>query len=60
MNSSLTYEIRVDLADGYEIARLEACSIDEALRRASKIWSQPQSVTLLGTIDATPQVFLAW
>jgi hypothetical protein len=59
MQNSFTYEIRVDLVDGYEIAKLDAASIEEAMQRASKIWSQPQHVTLLGTIDRQPQKCLA-
>lgn len=55
-----TYEVRVDLADGYEIVSLDAATIDEALARASKIWPNPQQVRLLGTVDRQPQVFLAW
>lgn len=54
------YEIRVDLADGFEIVKLNAASIEEAIQRASRIWSKPQQVTLLATVSQNPQVFLAW
>jgi hypothetical protein len=56
----LTYEVRVDLAEGFEIAKIEAATIEEALDRASKIWSAPQNVKLVGTIDRSPQVCLVW
>ena len=54
------YEIRVDLADGYEIVKLEAASIEEALHRASRIWPNPQEVTLLARVEQTPAACLAF
>ncbi len=56
----MTYEMRIDFSDGFEIVSLEAASIEEALNRASKIWCGSESVKLLGTIDRKPQEFLAW
>ncbi len=56
----MKYELRVDLSDGFEIVKLTAASIEEAVQRASKIWSKPERVTLLAIIDPTPQKFLAW
>lgn len=56
----MTYEMRVDLADGFEIVKLTAASIEEAIQRASKIWSKPLAVTLLATVDHRPQECLAW
>ncbi len=54
------FELRVDLSDGFEIVKLEAATIEEAVQRASKIWSNPIRVTLLARIDTGKQRFLAW
>ena len=59
-NEMPSFEMRVDLVDGFEIVKLEAASIEEAIQRASRIWPNPQSVTLLCRVDHQPQTFLAW
>lgn len=55
----LTYVVRVDFSDGFEIVNLEADSIVEALGLASKM-EGAESVLLVGMIDSKPQEFLAW
>lgn len=54
------FELRVDLSNGFEIVKLEAVTIEEAVQRASKIWANPIRVTLLAPVDTGKQEFLAW
>ena len=55
----MTYVVRVDFSDGFEIVNFEAGSIVEALGLASKM-EGAESVMLVGTIDRKPQEVLAW
>lgn len=59
MSGRLTYVVRVDLVDGYEIVELEAATIAEALQRASNIWCGGE-VRLVGTIDRAQQKALVF
>lgn len=58
--SEMTYEIRVDYSDGYEIVRVVAQSIEAALAQTRAIANSADSVRLLGMIDSKPQTFLAY
>jgi hypothetical protein len=58
--SALTYEIRVDHAEGTNIVSLDAATLDEAVMRAGLIWSAPERVVVLATIDRSPQKCLAF
>ncbi len=54
------YEIRVDHSAGSDVVTIEAATIEEALQRASRIWSGTTQTLLLCTISRHPQTFLAW
>lgn len=54
------YEVRINFADGYEIARIEAENIDRAKRIALAQEMDAISATVLCVIDRQPQQFLAW
>lgn len=55
-----TYEIRVNRPDGFEIVKLEARSISEALDRARHIWCDVESTQLLCVVSHEKQECLAW
>lgn len=55
-----TYELRVDYADGYEIVRVVAQSIEAALAQTRAIANSAERVMLLARIDSRPAACLAF